>query len=92
MGDPSGRSSERNALSEDVLDSNITAISSQVRTLFTRGVPFAAERSGLPPDDTRTTNVLFANNNDWIGRMSLLEFLSGPGKRARVSVMLARDR
>lgn len=90
VGDPSGRSSERSALSPDVLAQNISAISRQVTGLFERGVPFAAKRAGLP--ESTASNVEFLNNYDWIGKMSLLDFLSGPGKRARVATMLSRER
>ena len=89
MGDPSGRSTERIALSQEILESNRKSITSQVRKLFERGAPFAAKRAGIHHVEGR---IDFVNNKDWIGKMSLLDFLSGPGKRARVSTMLARER
>lgn len=91
VGDPSGRSTERTALSQDTLDHNVASISSQVRHLFQQGVPFAAKRGGSDPDQAKS-NVAFVNNRDWTGNLSLLDFLSGPGKRARVSTMLSRER
>lgn len=39
-----------------------------------------------------TSNISFVDNQDWTGEMKLLDFLSGPGKLARVSTMLSRER
>lgn len=89
IGDPSGRSSERQALSQNVLDRNVASITKQLTELCQRGVSHASKRAGI---SGASSNVQFLNNHDWLGKMSLLDFLSGPGKRARVSTMLARER
>ena len=39
-----------------------------------------------------SSNISFVNNKDWMGNVTLLDFLSGPGKQARVSTMLSRER
>ncbi|KAK9899367.1 tyrosyl-tRNA synthetase [Cystobasidium minutum MCA 4210] len=88
IGDPSGRSSERQALSHEVLSRNVAAITKQLTELCQRGVSHAAKRAGV---SGASSNVKFLNNHDWLGKMSLLDFLGGPGKRARVSTMLARE-
>ena len=91
VGDPSGRSAERVALSQETLESNTAAIASQIKSLCQHGLPFAAKQLQMWEAET-ASNVIFADNRDWIGKLSLLDFLSGPGKRARISTMLARDR
>jgi tyrosyl-tRNA synthetase len=88
VGDPSGRSSERTALAPDALARNIASIEAQIKRLFKRGISFAAGRMGTA---AREGTIEFKDNAEWTAKMSLLEFLSGPGKRARVGVMLARD-
>lgn len=45
MGDPSGRSTERNALAPSELNSNIKAITAQLTSFLSHGVPFAQSRT-----------------------------------------------
>lgn len=96
VGDPSGRSTERNALSPAQLNENIEAITNQVEKFLKRGVPFARSRTvarhGLVEGEGRLEGGGRVENNlDWLGGMGLLEFLSTVGKSARVSTMLARE-
>ncbi|GAA6005521.1 hypothetical protein JCM11491_003671 [Sporobolomyces phaffii] len=97
IGDPSGRSTERNALSTETLAANITGITDQLTTFLDRGVAFAQSRTRRRDDvATASSNqvegsIRVENNMSWIGGMSLLEFLSKVGKMARVSTMLSRE-
>ncbi|GAA5913350.1 hypothetical protein JCM5296_003141 [Sporobolomyces johnsonii] len=96
IGDPSGRSSERNALSPEVLDANVTSITNQLTTFLDRGVAFAQSRTrrrdGSAGDEAKAEGTIKVENNmNWLGGMSLLEFLSKVGKMARVSTMLSRE-
>ncbi|KAL8292023.1 hypothetical protein RQP46_001489 [Phenoliferia psychrophenolica] len=97
VGDPSGRSTERNALSADVLEANAKAITDQVTGFLSRGVPFATSRTGKRNADaadagTKTLGeIRVVNNLEWLGGMGLLEFLSTVGKTARISTMLSRE-
>lgn len=77
IGDPSGKSEERNLLSLDVLRSNVIAIEQQMRVVldFHSG-PGAA---------------ILVNNLDWMSRFSYLDFLRDIGKNFPVNVMLAKD-
>ncbi len=77
IGDPSGKSEERNLLSVDALQANVRAIELQMRRLldFEPG-PQAA---------------ILANNFDWMNRFSYLDFLRDIGKNFPVNVMLAKD-
>ncbi len=76
IGDPSGKSQERNLLSKEVLDANVAGLREQM--------------SGFLDFDGRSA-ALLVNNFDWIGPWSYLEFLRDVGKNFPVNVMLAKD-
>jgi len=77
IGDPSGKSEERNLLSVDVLHSNVAAIKRQLL----RFLDF----------DSADNGAVVANNYDWVGKFRYLEFLRDVGKHFPVNVMLAKD-
>jgi tyrosyl-tRNA synthetase len=77
IGDPSGKSQERNLLSVDILDRNVAAIREQMQ----RFLDF----------DAKPNPANLVNNHDWIGRFSYLQFLRDVGKNFPVNVMLAKD-
>jgi tyrosyl-tRNA synthetase len=77
IGDPSGKSEERNLISVEVLQANVTAIARQLR----RFLDF----------DAGPHSALLVNNHDWMGRFGYLEFLRDVGKHFPVNVMLAKD-
>lgn len=79
VGDPSGKSSERPVLSEDVIERNTAGIEGILRSLLAAPPGFAA------------SELLVVNNLDWFGTMPLLTFLRDIGKAARVGTMLAKD-
>jgi len=89
IGDPSGRSSERQALDPDQLAHNVRGITAQVNNFFDRGHRYATER-GAGTAERGELDIL--NNLDWTGEITLLDFLKGVGKRSKVNAMLARDR
>ncbi|KAL7411230.1 tyrosine-tRNA ligase [Mrakia frigida] len=95
IGDPSGRSSERNFLSPSELNSNVLAITNQVTSFFEKGQAYASKRSGgISSEETLVGEVKepkVLNNLDWIQEISLLEFLRTVGKGAKVQTMLNRD-
>lgn len=77
IGDPSGRSSERNLLTREQLDHNIASIKSQLSQLL---------------DFTSTTNpARLVDNADWTAPISFLDFLRDVGKHFSLNVMLAKD-
>jgi tyrosyl-tRNA synthetase len=76
IGDPSGRSAERNLLDHETLARNVTAIRGQLE----RFLDFA------PGSGAR-----LANNLDWLGELSLIDFLRDTGKHFTVPYMLAKD-
>ncbi|KZT57734.1 tyrosine-tRNA ligase [Calocera cornea HHB12733] len=89
IGDPSGRSSERNLLSEDDLARNVESITTQMHRFLERGAAYAAKRMPSVTETQVTPKVV--NNSDWLGKMTMIEFLRIVGKHARVNQMIAKD-
>lgn len=77
VGDPSGKSSERNLLTPDQLAHNIASIRGQL----TRFLDF----------DTPANPARLVNNADWIAPISFLDFLRDVGKHITVNQMIAKD-
>jgi len=77
VGDPSGRSAERNLLTREQLAHNIACIKAQLSRLLDFNV--AANPARL------------VDNADWIAPFSFLEFLRDVGKHFSLNVMLAKD-
>ncbi len=77
IGDPSGKSEERNLLSVDVLQDNIEGMGRQLR----RFLDF----------DCGDNSALLVNNYDWVSKFSYIEFLRDVGKHFPVNVMLTKD-
>jgi tyrosyl-tRNA synthetase len=77
IGDPSGRSSERNLLDIATLERNVAAIGRQLER-FLDFSPGPAQ-------------AVMANNLDWLGRLSLIDYLRDVGKHFTIPYMLAKD-
>ena len=77
IGDPSGKSSERNLLDDEAIRANSAAIRSQLE----RFVDFS-------PGPNQAQMV---NNREWLEKYSLLEFLRDIGKYFSVPYMLSKD-
>jgi tyrosyl-tRNA synthetase len=76
IGDPSGKSEERNLLSVEQLGKNVAGIEQQLRGLL----DFSGDRGAI-----------LLNNFDWMRGFTYLEFLRDVGKHFPVNVMLAKD-
>jgi tyrosyl-tRNA synthetase len=78
IGDPSGKSNERNLLDEATLRHNQEAIKGQLSRFldFTSNSPNAAE---------------LVNNYDWMKNFSFLDFIRDVGKHITVNYMMAKD-
>lgn len=78
VGDPSGKSEERNLLSEEVLSHNLVCVKKQLERFldFDPGKPNAAE---------------MVNNFDWFKSLSFLDFIRDVGKHITVNYMMAKD-
>ncbi|HET9757841.1 MAG TPA: tyrosine--tRNA ligase [Candidatus Limnocylindrales bacterium] len=77
IGDPSGRSAERNLLDRATLETNLVGIRGQLE----RFLDFTSGSGG----------ALMVNNLDWLGELSLIDFLRDIGKHFTVPYMLAKD-
>ena len=77
VGDPSGKSAERNLLSEEVLNHNVKCLEEQLKKFldFNCG-PKSAE---------------MVNNYDWFKNFTFLDFIRDVGKHLTVNYMMAKD-
>ena len=78
VGDPSGKSEERNLLDEETLNKNVAGVKAQLA----RFLNF----------DSNTKNAAqLVNNYDWMKEISLIEFVRDIGKHITVNYMMAKD-
>lgn len=78
VGDPSGKSEERNLLSEDVLNINIAGVRAQLERY-------------LDFDPNKKNAAEIANNYDWFRNFTFLDFIRDVGKHITVNYMMAKD-
>jgi len=78
VGDPSGKSQERNLLSEEVLEKNLAGIKQQLRKF-------------LDFDSNSDTAAEMVNNYDWFKEFSFLDFIRDVGKHITVNYMMSKD-
>jgi tyrosyl-tRNA synthetase len=78
VGDPSGKSEERNLLDEATLSQNIAGVKSQLEKF-------------LDFDPVKPNAAEMANNYDWFKNISFIEFLRDTGKHITVNYMMAKD-
>ncbi len=78
IGDPSGRSTERNLLDETTLRLNQEAIRQQLSRF-------------LDFDSNEENAALLVNNYDWMKDFTFLEFIRDVGKHITVNYMMAKD-
>jgi tyrosyl-tRNA synthetase len=78
VGDPSGKSEERNLLSEDILNHNVSKVKLQLEKFlnFDPALPNSAE---------------MVNNYDWFKQISFLDFIRDTGKHITVNYMMSKD-
>ena len=77
VGDPSGKSTERNLLSEDTLQHNLQGIKDQLKKFL--------------DFDCGTNSAQMVNNYDWFKDFSFLDFIRDVGKHITVNYMMAKD-
>jgi tyrosyl-tRNA synthetase len=76
VGDPSGKSQERNLLDDATLQHNVACVKAQLEKFLS----FEGENGAE-----------MVNNIDWFRNMSFLEFIRDVGKHISVNYMLAKD-
>ncbi|MBL6657421.1 MAG: tyrosine--tRNA ligase [Flavobacteriales bacterium] len=77
VGDPSGKSKERNMISEEVLQHNLQSVQKQME----RFLNF----------DCGDTSAEIVNNYDWFKDFSFLDFIREAGKHISINYMMAKD-
>ncbi|MBO0476700.1 tyrosine--tRNA ligase [Vagococcus sp. DIV0080] len=77
IGDPSGRTSERQLQTMDQVQHNVTCLTNQMKHLFF--------------DDSNEQELTMVNNYDWTHDLTLLDFLRDYGKHVNINTMLAKD-
>lgn len=78
IGDPSGKSAERNLLDGETLDKNVAALKNQLGKF-------------LDFDSNNENAAVLVNNYDWMSRFSLIDFARDIGKHLTVNYMMAKD-
>lgn len=76
VGDPSGKSAERNLLSEDVLNHNVRCVKQQLEKFL---------------DFTGSNAAEMVNNYDWFKEFRFLDFIRDVGKHITVNYMMSKD-
>ena len=83
VGDPSGRSEERNLLDQNELSSNVAAVARQLKSVL----KFDGD-ADLKKDGRR---ALLVDNRDWTAKVNVLDFLRDVGKHVTVGTMLSKE-
>jgi tyrosyl-tRNA synthetase len=78
IGDPSGKSDERNLLDEVTLEKNVAGI----KAVLSRFLDFNSTAANAP---------ILVNNYDWMKDFSFINFARDVGKRITVNYMMAKD-
>ena len=78
IGDPSGKSAERNLLNEETLSKNIAGIRSQLERF-------------LDFNTSEPNGAVLVNNYDWMKDFSFIDFARDIGKHITVNYMMAKD-
>lgn len=78
VGDPSGKSAERNLLDEATLAKNVAGIKAQLERF-------------LDFDASKPNAAVMTNNYDWFKTISFIDFLRDTGKHITVNYMMAKD-
>ncbi len=77
IGDPSGRTSERQLQSMEQVQHNVDCLTNQMKRLFF--------------DENNDQELTMVNNYDWTKDLTLLDFLRDYGKNFNINTMLAKD-
>lgn len=78
IGDPSGKSEDRNLLNEETLAKNVAGL----KRVLSRFLDFDANDKNAP---------MMVNNYDWMKEFSFIDFAREVGKRITVNYMMAKD-
>lgn len=77
IGDPSGKSAERNLLTLEQIQYNLGCVREQL--------------AGILDFDVQSNPALIVNNYEWLSELSMMEFLRDIGKHFTLNYMIAKD-
>ena len=77
VGDPSGRSTERNLLSAEIIAANLERIQAQLAAIL--------------DFEVKSNPARLVNNADWLGQLRVIDFLRDVGKHFTVQYMIGKD-
>ena len=77
VGDPSGKSTERNLLSEEILNHNVSCLEAQLKKFL--------------DFECGAKSAEMVNNYDWFKNFTFLDFIRDVGKHLTVNYMMAKD-
>jgi len=77
IGDPSGKSEERNLLGPEVIERNMVSMKKQLQLFL--------------DFDCGDNSAIMVNNADWLGKFTFIEFLRDIGKHFRLGEMLGKE-
>ncbi|KAF8070477.1 hypothetical protein FPV67DRAFT_1755986 [Lyophyllum atratum] len=89
VGDPSGRSTERQPADTKRVADNVTSLTESIKTFFRRALVYADTR--VAHDEELSVEPSVANNLKWHEGINFLDFLQTVGVHARVNTMLNRE-
>lgn len=78
VGDPSGKSTERNLLGKEELNCNVEGIRNQLKRF-------------LDFDESNSLAARLVNNYDWFQNISFLDFLRDTGKHITINYMMSKE-
>lgn len=81
IGDPSGKTHERQLLTKELVEENLAGIRSQLE----RFIEFGDD------DDPKGNEAFMVNNADWLCSMPLVDFLRDVGKHFTINYLMAKD-
>lgn len=91
IGDPSGRSTERNLLEEATVDENCLKIAGSIQRLLGDDNVTVVNNKVFSQIFKPTLKINIFCQQDWAGGMDMISFLRDVGRHFRVGTMLSRD-
>jgi tyrosyl-tRNA synthetase len=77
IGDPSGKSAERNLLTLEQINQNLESVGQQLASIL--------------DFEVKSNPAMVVNNYTWLSKLSLIEFLRDTGKHFTLNYMMAKD-
>ncbi|ORY81360.1 tyrosine-tRNA ligase [Protomyces lactucae-debilis] len=88
VGDPAGKSSQRDVIAQEIIADNVVKIKTQLQTFLDRGSEYA---KSVNPELPVPGSSQVVNNAEWYDGLTFMEFMQTVGRNVRVQHMLNRD-